>query len=315
MNDNQPHITVVGSSMVDLISYLVRMPAAGETIFGRDFHQGYGGKGANQAVMAALLGARVAMVNAVGNDTFGPATIANFESFGIDVSQMRLVDGTYSGVANVMVDPSGDNRIVLGAGANEHMDNQQVEQAFGELPRPRLVLSQLEIPQPPILRGFELGHEAGAINVLNPGPASRVDEAILRLTDWLIPNETEFDILAEETMGQVPEDREAALPEFVDNLGVSTVITLGAGGALLFEPGDSAPRHFPAPEVQAADTTGAGDAFCGAFSWALASGRSPEVAIRIANQVAGDSVQRPGTQLSYARGAGLQVLVDRGEAS
>lgn len=304
-----PRVTVVGSSMVDLISYLVRMPDLGETVFGRHFAQGFGGKGANQAVMAALLGAEVAMVNAVGSDSFGRDTIDNFRSFDIDVRHMRVIDGLYSGVANVMVEPSGDNRIVLGAGANEHVSEQQVEAAFADLPAPAVVVSQLEIPQAPIRRGFELAKEQGAVTVLNPGPAAPVDPAILALTDWLIPNESEFDLLARAALQDLSEDRMEAVQAFAQRLEVNVIVTLGEQGAALFRPGaDTSVARFPAPRVEVADTTGAGDAFVGAFAYALAANHPAADAITLANLLAADSVTRPGTQISYARDERLDRL-------
>lgn len=310
---NPPSIVCVGSTMVDLISYLERMPEQGETIFGRGFAQGFGGKGANQAVMAALLGADVAMVNTVATDSFGRDTIANFASFGIDVDFMESVDDTYSGVANILVDPSGDNRIVLGAGANEFMTVDQVDRAFAVHRKPDLVLSQLEVPQPIILRGFQHAKAAGAITVLNPGPAAPVDREILALTDWLIPNETEFALLFDAEFGRAPENVSSDLADFAERLAVRVVVTLGEDGAQLLQE-DGTTTAFAAPRVDAIDTTGAGDAFCGAFSYALASGASAEDAIRLAIAVSADSVTRRGTQTSYARGAELESIVARAGA-
>ncbi len=189
-------IMVVGSTMIDLITYYDRMPEQGETLFGKEFAQGFGGKGANQAVMSARLDAQVAMVNSVGADSFGRDTIANFENEGINASQVKQNEDSHSGVAFILVDPSGDNRIILAAGANLTMTPEQVDEAFAALPAPDVVLCQLEVPQEVIQRAFEKGKEAGATNVLNPAPAAEVDRAILDLTDWLIPNETEFAIIA-----------------------------------------------------------------------------------------------------------------------
>lgn len=307
-----PRITCVGSTMVDLISYLERMPAQGETVFGRGFAQGFGGKGANQAVMAALLGAQVTMVNTVATDSFGRDTIENFRSFGINVDHMEQAEDSYSGVANVLVDPSGDNRIILGAGANELMTEEQVDAAFEGRPAPHLVLSQLEIPQPIIRRGFEHAKTSGAITVLNPGPAAPVEPDILRMTDWLVPNETEFALLFESEFGRPVDDMEKDAAEFSGRLDIALVITLGEMGAVRVHE-DGQVESFEAPAMDAVDTTGAGDAFCGGFAYALAAGRSPADAIRLATAVASDSVARRGTQLSYARGDELAQLVSQAE--
>lgn len=306
----QPVVTVVGSTMVDLISYLERMPERGETIFGRSFAQGFGGKGANQAVMAAILGARVAMVNCVADDTFGPATVENFRSFGVDVGHVGVVAGSYSGVANVLVEPTGDNRIVLGAGANEAVGPELVDAAFDALPRPDIVVSQLEIPQPPILRGFQRAKAVGAITVLNPGPAAPVDPDILELTDWLVPNETECALLTRELLGTAPADEAEMVKALGDGLGVPLVTTLGERGAMLYRPGvDAEVSHLQPPVVEAVDTTGAGDAFVGAFVYAIARELEAMDAVRFANTLAADSVTRPGTQISFAQGDELERLL------
>jgi ribokinase len=291
----RPSITCVGSTMVDLISYLERLPGQGETVFGRDFAQGFGGKGANQAVMAALLGADVLMVNAVGTDAFGRETIENFRAFGIDVRFIAQLDGTYSGVANILVDPSGDNRIVLGAGANRLISETQVEAAFRASRHPTLVLSQLEIPQSIILRAFQLGKQAGATTVLNPGPAAPVDPRLLALTDWLIPNETEFAVLYASQFERAPENMAADVVRLASALEVAVVVTLGRDGAVMVDPAGTPARHFVAPVVEAVDTTGAGDAFCGGFAYAVAAGLGPTT--RFGSPSPSPRTRSPGAEL------------------
>lgn len=318
--EDRQDVMVVGSSMVDLLSYLNRFPAPGETIFGRSFSMGFGGKGANQAVMAALLGARVSMVNCLATDVFGDLTVENFESFGIDVSCVDQIEGTYSGVAAIWVEPDGQNRIVLGAGANEALSPERVDRAFDSLPEPKVVLCQFEVPQPAIVRAFEKGREVGATNILNPGPGAPLDPRLPELTDWLVPNETEFAIIAdlsEETTDTVK------LSPIVERLAEETetnvVVTLGERGALLYVRGDEAgARHVPAPSVEAVDTTGAGDAFAGAFAYAVSRGADPVKAVEFSCAVAGESVTRPGTQVSYPRGEALDVyrrMLSAGEES
>jgi ribokinase len=300
-------VMVVGSSMVDLLSYLERFPAPGETIFGRSFSMGFGGKGANQAVMAALLGAKVSMVNCLATDVFGDLTVKNFEGFGIDVSCVDQMEGTYSGVASIWVEPDGQNRIVLGAGANEALTPERVDRAFDELPAPKVVLCQFEVPQPAIVRAFERGIEAGATNVLNPGPGAPLDPRLPGLTDWLLPNETEFAIIAglqEEVTD--PAELSPMVARMAEEIGTNVVVTLGERGALLYVLGSGeGVRHVPAPEVEAADTTGAGDAFAGAFSYAVSREAEPVRAVEFACAVAAESVTRPGTQVSYPRGEAL----------
>jgi len=314
-------VMVVGSSMVDLLSYLERFPAPGETIFGRSFSMGFGGKGANQAVMAALLGAKVSMVNCLATDVFGDLTVENFEGFGIDVRCVDRIEGTYSGVAAIWVEPDGQNRIVLGAGANEALTPERVDRAFEELPKPKVVLCQFEVPQPAIVRAFERGREVGATNILNPGPGAPLDPRLPELTDWLLPNETEFAIVAglsEETSD--PAELSPVVARIAEEIGTNVVVTLGECGALLYVPGSGeGARHVPAPEVEAADTTGAGDAFAGAFSYAVSREAEPIRAVEFACAVAAESVTRPGTQVSYPRGDALAgyhgMLVEDGSRS
>jgi len=305
-------ITVVGSNMVDLLSYLERFPERGETVFGRDFIQGFGGKGANQAIMASILGAEVAMVSCVGNDVFGPKWIEEFEKNHVNTDFIKIVDGNYSGVAAIWVEPSGDNRIVLGAGANEDVTPALVQSAFDRLPAPDVVLSQLEIPQDTIIEGFKKGKQAGATTILNPGPAAPVKKEMIELMDWIIPNETEFELLLKD-MYHLPIDNFTdAIKKFGDLSGVNVVITHGEKGAMLYMPNVGMDvKTFPAPKVDAKDTTGAGDAFCGAFSYGIAAGLNPENAIEIANVLAADSVTRTGTQISYARGNQLEELLNK----
>lgn len=305
---DRPTITCVGSTMIDLIFYSDRAPEKGETIFGKSFAQGFGGKGANQAVMAALLGAEVAMVNALGQDAFGRDTLENFREFGIDVSGVEQVAETHSGVANIVVDATGDNRIVLAAGANLLVTPEMVERAFAQLPTPHIVLSQLEVPQDAIQRGFELGREAGALTVLNPAPAAPVDPGILAVTDWLVPNETEFALLYEAQFDAAPSNHDEDALRFATELGVNVLVTLGEQGAIVAEPGSAEIRKYEAQSVTAVDTTGAGDAFLGGFTFGLASGKSLDEAIALGAAVAGDSVTKPGTQASYARGDDLHRI-------
>lgn len=309
----RPTITCVGSMMIDLVFYSADIPAEGETVFGDDFAQGFGGKGANQCVVAALLGADVAMIGALGDDGFGRETIANFESFGIDASQVLLLEDSYSGVANIVVEPGGGNRIILGAGANLRLTPEHVEQAFAQLPKPTVVLSQLEVPQEAIVRGFELAKMAGATTILTPAPAAPVNSDLLAVTDWFVPNHHELAVLAGvEDVGEDHERWVSTAAQFAAEADANVVLTMGAGGAALLRPG-AEPVQVTSPKVEAVDTTGAGDALCGSFAWALASGREPEDALRLAVRLAADSVTRRGTQTSYAREEDLQrLLTDEG---
>jgi ribokinase len=291
-------ILVVGSTMIDLVAYAVRLPEAGETLIGDRFESGFGGKGANQAVMAARFGVPVAMVNAVGDDGYGASHIENFRAQGIDVSFMRTVPGS-SGVAPIWVDGDGRNRIIVIPGANERTDPAVAADAVRAF-SPTVVVGQFEIPQPTTLAAFRVARERGALTLLNPAPAAPIDPALLAVTDWLAPNETEFAaIFGGAAIGDGAEARIAAAAA---SSGVRLAVTLGERGVALAEPGGSV-TIVPAPRVAATDTTGAGDAFVGAFAFGLGSGLAPASAARLAVAAASESVRRPGTQKSFLSAA------------
>jgi ribokinase len=290
-----PNIWVVGSTNVDLVSTTARIPRVGETVLGEHFSLGFGGKGANQAVMASRLGADVTFVGRVGADLFGDMTLANLRRERIDLAHLVRDTQALSGVAQIWVEPDGANRIVCVPGANEELDPKEVECAISRAARVDLVIGQLEIPQQVTAAAFRAAAARGATTVLNPAPAAPLDEALLGATDWLIPNEVEFSAIARERA-------DALAPGVVARaavaLGVRLVVTLGAQGAVLQQP-DGIIAHIPAPRVAAVDTTGAGDAFVGAFSTALASGTPELEAVRLGCACASESVTRPGAQSSF----------------
>jgi ribokinase len=298
-----PWVVVVGSTMVDLISYVPRVPYGGETMWADDFALGFGGKGANQAVACALHGLRTSMVACVGDDFFGRETIANLELHGVGVDCVQVVEGATSGTAAIFVEPSGQNRIALGAGANRVLDALMVHQAFDTFAvaagdPPRVVVGQLETPQEATASAFQCAHEMLATTVLNPGPAAALQPQVIHECDWLIPNESELAVL----LGRDPDHpidesvREAA--HLGSELDVNLVVTLGADGAVIVCRGAEA-IHIRAPAVRAVDTTGAGDAFVGAFAAHLARAADPVRAVERAVAYATDSVTRRGTQSSY----------------
>ena len=188
MHGGRPSIAVVGSCNVDLVAYSTRMPGPGETVIGERFELGFGGKGANQAVMARLLGADVAMVNSLGDDVFGDMTMRNFERLGIDTTYLARVPGS-SGVAPIWVEPDGTNRIIVISGANDALTPDDAAAAIDTLDRVDIVLGQLEIPQAATAAAFNAAVARGAVTILNPAPAAALDLLLLAATDWLIPNE------------------------------------------------------------------------------------------------------------------------------
>ncbi|HJO79062.1 MAG TPA: ribokinase [Acidimicrobiales bacterium] len=290
--DSVGHVLVVGSTMIDLVAYTQRVPEAGETIVGDRFQMGFGGKGANQAVMAALVGARVTMVNAVGDDSYGEMTIQNLGSFGVDTGFVHVVPGA-SGVAPIWVERDGANRIVIVPGANNGLTAEMAADAVGSFDDLSVVVGQLEVPQAATTAGFGEARSRGVLTVLNPAPATELDPDLLAVTDWLIPNEIEFGFLAG---GVQPED--AFLVEYADRTGTRLLVTLGGDGVAMVGVDGSVSR-FPADMVEPVDTTGAGDAFVGSFVAGLAVGLDEVSAIRLGMKCAGESVTRPGTQASF----------------
>ena len=288
---------IVGSTMMDLVAYADRLPEAGETVVGSSFQTGFGGKGANQAVMARLLGAEVSMVCCVGTDGYGTETLQNFADRGIDTTWARRVPGA-SGVAPIWVEASGQNRIIILPGANLAMDPDVAVAAVNDGPAPGVVAGQFEVPQTVTAAAFAAARRRGALTVLNPAPAAPLEPELAAASDWIIPNEVELAALTGEVAGDdLPGDD--VLRSVADRVGCRLLVTLGEAGSALVTTGGEVLR-LPAPEVEAVDTTGAGDAFVGGFIWALAGGRSETDAVRIATTVAADSVSRAGTQLSFA---------------
>jgi ribokinase len=287
-------ILVVGSTMIDLIAYADRLPEAGETLVGKRFQMGFGGKGANQAVMAARFGAPVAMVNAVGDDSYGASHLENFKREGIDITWMRTVPGS-SGVAPIWVDGAGVNRIIIVPGANDATEAAVAEAAVREF-KPTIVVGQFEVPQATTLAAFRAARAAGITTLLNPAPAAPIDPELLAHSDWVAPNETEFTaIFGGSAIGPDGDER---IRSASDRSGNRLVVTLGEQGAALAVPGEPI-RRIAAPRVKAVDTTGAGDSFLGAFSFGLASGLAPDRAAELAVACASASVQKAGTQSSY----------------
>jgi ribokinase len=289
MTTSPPRIAVVGSTNIDLITYTPRIPGPGETLVGDRFQMGFGGKGANQAVMARILGANVWMVNCLGNDAYGAMTLANFEDRGVDTTHVHTVDGS-SGVAPIWVEPDGTNRIIIVPGANHRLTSAQAVEAIAAV-RPDVVLGQFEIPQNVTAAAFDAGRRRGAITILNPAPAAAIDADLLALSDWVVPNEVEFAIL----FGSEPTDN--ALREAAGSIPGRLLVTIGAAGSALVD----LPKiqRLPAPAVAAMDTTGAGDAFLGAFAYGLGAGLDEALTVQLANVCAADSVTRPGTQSSF----------------
>jgi len=299
-------IAVVGSNMIDLITYVVRMPEAGETVEAPRFEMGFGGKGANQAVAAARLGSQVMMVARVGDDAFGKNYLENFRAQGIDVRHVSPAPGLSNGVAPIFVDPSGENRILIVKGANTQLSPADVDRAAQDLAACELILMQLEVPLETVYHTVALASRLRKDVLLNPAPGHpELDVARLAGLTFLVPNQTELALLSGMPTGSVDQNELAA--RSIIRRGIRTVIvTLGGEGALLVTASET--RHIPAVQVKPVDTTGAGDAFIGSFAHHYAIARDVEGALRQAVRYAAHSITRPGTQKSYANAAEFQAF-------
>jgi len=283
-----PRIVVVGSANIDLTTFTDQFPRPGETIFGRDFSLGFGGKGANQAVAARFCGADVAMIARVGDDMFGEATIRNFQSLGIDTSHVLMTNGVSTGVAPIFVESSGQNRILVVKGANDRLTPDDVYTAKDLILSADMVVFQLEVPLATTIKAIEYAKRHKIRTIFNPAPAQLLNLDELA-ADYIIPNETEAEILSGIAIHNLDDARNCAR-----KLGSSRVIlTLGVNGAFFRD------QHIAPFLVEPVDTTGAGDAFIGSLAVFLSSGFGELEAISRANLYAALSTLAVGTQKSF----------------
>ena len=293
----KPRICVVGACNIDLISYVPRLPRMGETLHGNRFHMGFGGKGANQAIMAAKLGGDVTMVTKLGRDVFGENTLNNFKSWGVDPQHIHFTDQAFSGVAPIAVDPEGHNSIIIVTGANDLLTPAELEAARPAIASASILVCQLEIPLDLNLTALRIAREEGVKTIFNPAPAlSEIPEEFYHLSDIFCPNETETELLTGMSVESL-EEAENAAKVLIERGTGSVILTLGERGSLLVT--GAAVEHVPVDPVKAMDTTGAGDAFVGSLAFFLAAGKSLLDSIERANTIAGVSVQSSGTQTSF----------------
>jgi ribokinase len=295
MADPVSQIVVVGSSNMDLVVKSARIPVPGETILGGDFLMVPGGKGANQAVAAAKLGARVFFVARLGNDLFGRKSLENFRLEGVDTTYVALTSDAPSGVALITVDEAGNNAIVVAPGANARLSVEDVRRAQDQIRSAGAVVAQLEVPMATVQCAAEIADEAAVPFILNPAPAQPLGPALLDKVAVLTPNETEAQIL---TGIEVIDDSSArqAARELLGTGVKAVILTLGSKGFLLAD--GNTTEFVPALQVKAVDATAAGDAFTGSLAIGLAQGRNLREAALFANRVAAFSVTRLGAQPS-----------------
>lgn len=290
-------IAVIGSNMFDLVTNIERMPKAGETLEAPHFDMGFGGKGANQAIAAAKLGADVLMLSKVGDDVFGPNTIENFKVNGIDTTYVDVVAGMSSGVAPIFVDSTGQNSILIIKGANNCLLPVDVERAIEDIKKCELIVLQLEIPLETVYHVIELGARENIQVLLNPAPAvAGLDMEKICLLDMFVPNETELEILTGKPVSTV-EEIESAARVLVDGGVKKVIVTMGEKGALLVT--QEQVVHIKCPEVTPKDTSGAGDAFIGCFTRNYVETKELVPSIKEAVVYASLSTTKPGTQKSY----------------
>ncbi|MGW6204707.1 ribokinase [Streptomyces sp. NPDC055089] len=281
-------VAVLGSTNMDLVAYVDRAPERGETVTGREFRTIPGGKGANQAVAAARAGGDVMMIGAVGDDEYGVRMRENLEHSGVDTDLLHTAEGP-SGTAHIVVDGKGSNAIVVIPGANGTVTAIGPGE-IAAIAEADLLLLQLELPLSAVLEGARAGHAQGVRTILTPSPVQQLPAELLDCVDLLIANEYE----AAELSGHA-EPHAAA--EILLSQVAALVITLGSKGCLYAARG-SQTVHFPAPEVAALDTTGAGDTFVGTLAVALGEGRPVPQAIAWASSAAALCVQKPGASIS-----------------
>ncbi|MFK3790703.1 MULTISPECIES: ribokinase [Pseudomonas] len=299
-------VVVVGSLNMDLVTRAERLPRGGETLAGKSFATVSGGKGANQAVAAARLGAEVAMVGCVGDDAYGVQLRDALLAEGIDCQAVSVVEGS-SGVALIVVDDSSQNAIVIVAGGNGQLMPEKVAAVDAVLQQAEVIICQLEVPLATVGYSLQRGRELGKTVILNPAPASGpLPEQWYASIDYLIPNESEAGALSGVVVDSLESAEQAANRLLAAGAG-KVIITLGAQGSLFAD--GSRFEHFPAPKVQALDTTAAGDTFVGGFAAALAAGKSEAEAIRFGQVAAALSVTRAGAQPSIPTQSDVQAFI------
>ncbi|MEL3971734.1 ribokinase [Rossellomorea oryzaecorticis] len=279
----KPKIAVIGSSSMDLVVTSKRRPLAGETVLGESFEMVPGGKGANQAVAAARLGAEVHMIGCVGDDTYGKDILDNFKNNGVHIGYVKQITNQSSGTAHIIL-AEGDNSIVVVKGANDFVTPEYVNQSLTLLKKFDLVMIQQEVPEETVLEAVRLCHEIGVPLLLNPAPARAISNEVVDKAAYLTPNEHEAGMLFNGL------ELSKALEKYHNKL----FITEGAAGVRYH---DGSGEHLvPSFPVKVVDTTGAGDTFNAAFGTAIAEGRDLKESLRFANRAASMSVTGFGAQ-------------------
>ncbi|MGL4404068.1 MAG: ribokinase [Fusobacteriaceae bacterium] len=287
-------IVVLGSINMDLVTFCERAPRGGETLLGKEFRQIPGGKGANQAVAMGKLGADITMLGKVGTEGMGEILLNSMKKDGVETNKIEKSSKT-TGIAKIIVEENGQNRILVVSGANGDVDNQYVDKNIETIKNSDILVCQLEIPMESVKYAFKQAKEMGKITVLNPAPAAHLDEEIIKNSDYIIPNETELEIITGIKTDTLEGVKEAAL-SLLEKGVKGLLITLGSKGSLYID--REREIMTPAYKVKAVDTTAAGDSFIGGFVKGISEGMEIGVAIELGTKVAAISVTRIGAQTS-----------------
>jgi len=309
VNMGRAKIVVVGSLVFDLVAWAERRPQKGESLLGTDFGMFPGGKGANQAVQAAKLGAEVFMCGRVGEDFFGESLIANLKKEKVDITFVIKDKETTTAVGCIVIDKEGDNSIVMVPQANMRCKTEDVDRVKKIIAQSDLLLLQLEIPLLVDIYAARIAKQEGVKVILNPAPARDIPDELISLSDIITPSEIETQILTGVKADNMDNIKKGAI-SLIKRGAKVVIVTLGEKGALMVT--ESKDLHFPAYKVSAVDTTGAGDAFNGALSVAIAEGRELEEAIKLANAAGALSVTKRGAQPSLPQREEVEEL-NRGQ--
>ncbi len=299
----RPKIVVIGSSNTDMVIKSARIPGPGETVLGGQFVMAAGGKGANQAVAAARLGAQVVLVARVGQDVFGAQAITNFQAEGISTDFVKLDEHAPSGVALILVDDSGENVISVAPGANATLSKEDVLAAREVIASADVLLLQLEIPLPAVEEAARIAADVGVPVILNPAPAQLLPDSLLSCVSILTPNETEAELLTRVCVSDEGSAQRAGKALLESGIG-TVLLTRGSRGVYLVAREEA--KAIPAMAIKPVDTTAAGDAFNGALAVALGEGQGLEAAVRFANAAGALAATRLGAQPSLPTRAELE---------
>ena len=283
-------ICVIGSIGYDLTTYMYKFPKAGETIVGKKFIQNPGGKGDNQVIASARVGGDVTFIGAVGDDNYGELLKKNLEENKVK-THMKIVPNMSSQIATILIDESGENRIVIVPGANNFVDKKQIDDNFDIIKQCDIILMQLEIPMETVEYVVDKFYELNKIIILNPAPGAELSDNIIKKCTYLTPNENEIGLITKMPYDTIDNIKSAAKCLF-DKGAQNVLVTLGEKGAYLKNKNDDI--IIPTLKVKALDTTGAGDCFNGVFAACLAMGKNAIEAIKYANVASSISVTRSG---------------------